>query len=595
MGTALDCCCGGELMIFSFPKAKLDFFAWAAMDRVRVLIVIFVLALVVALYQYQVFRRFEFVTYDYRCMLRVAKPTDPNIVVIEISEDSVTKIGRWPWERDWHASLIKALTDLGARAIIFDVIFSEPSDNEKDKLLADSIRHSNRVYLAQVVEDMPGQNKKSLLASMPQFADVSKGGGHINLRPDIDGVMRRIPLVLNVNGSLIPQLSLRVMLDLWGTDLREVIFLKRSAMIPTRHGYVNVPLDDNGNMLLNWMGRWHETFKHYSYIDVLGSYARQQNGKKSLIDLSAFKGKICYIGTSALGLFDIRPTPLEPLYPAVGVNLTALDNLMQNRFVREITFMQNVLIMIFLTFCLYFISKAKNYVRTALLTIFLAISYLTVAIFVFDLFGLWINIVYPIFLIFGTYYFITLYNQLAIAIERTKLLKMATRDALTGLYNIGQFKLLLRAELATLAIRHNDRAMSILMSDADNFKKTNDAYGHVAGDQVLRELGSIIRSSCRALDVAARYGGEEFIVMLPGANEQEASKVASKIRIALSQKIFHHEKGDFSTTISIGVTQAKAGEHDIEALVMRADKALYEAKHTGKNKVVIYENSMAGK
>jgi diguanylate cyclase (GGDEF)-like protein len=159
----------------------------------------------------------------------------------------------------------------------------------------------------------------------------------------------------------------------------------------------------------------------------------------------------------------------------------------------------------------------------------------------------------------------------------------------------GGRSLLVAPALATLAIRHNDRALSILLSDADNFKKTNDTYGHVAGDQVLRELAAVIKQSCRALDVAARYGGEEFIVMLPGANEQEAFKVADKIRTALSQKVFKHEKGDFQTTISMGVTQARPGETDIEALVMRADKALYEAKHTGKNKVVIYLDSMAGK
>lgn len=580
-------------MKLTFPKISMELFPWAEMNRIRILIIVFSLTLVVTLFQYNVFKRFEYVTYDYRCQMRWAQPTRPNIAVVEISDDSIAKIGRWPWGREWHATLIRILSDLGARAIVFDVIFSEPSDPQKDELLAEAMRSSKRVYLAQVVEERPGDRARSLLTSMPQFLDASRGGGHINLRPDVDGVMRRIPLTINVNGRPVPQLSLKVALDQWGSSMKEVFFRKNSALISTVTGYVQVPLDDHGNMILDWMGRWHETFKHYSYIDVIASYAKVKAGKKPVVNLEDFRGKIVYVGTSASGLFDIRPTPLEPLYPAVGVNLMVLDNLLQTKFVREVGFAENVFIMILLTIAMYFISKSKSYVSSALFTILLAVLYLAFAMAVFNYFGWWVNVVYPILLIFGTYYFVTLYNQLAIAIERTKLLKMATRDALTGLYNIGQFKLLLKAELATLAIRNNDRAMSILMSDADNFKKTNDTYGHVAGDQVLRELAAVIKQSCRALDVAARYGGEEFIVMLPGANEQEAAKVADKIRVGLSQKVFKHEKGDFQTTISMGVTQARPGEKDIEALVMRADKALYEAKHTGKNKVVIFTDSMA--
>ncbi len=203
---------------------------------------------------------------------------------------------------------------------------------------------------------------------------------------------------------------------------------------------------------------------------------------------------------------------------------------------------------------------------------------------------MWANIIYPLVLILSTYFFVTLHSQLSIAIERAKLFKLATRDSLTGLFNIGHFKLLLKAELTTLAMRPN-RNLSILMSDVDHFKNTNDTYGHPTGDSVLKEVASIIKTTCRALDVAARYGGEEFIVMLPGANDKEAFKVADKIRESIKQKVFFHEKGDFSKTISFGVTQVSPKEKNIEDAIDRADKALYEAKETGRNKVVIASNS----
>ena len=131
------------------------------------------------------------------------------------------------------------------------------------------------------------------------------------------------------------------------------------------------------------------------------------------------------------------------------------------------------------------------------------------------------------------------------------------------------------------------------MADVDNFKNTNDVYGHVAGDGVLREVSVAIKNNCRALDVAARYGGEEFILMLPGANVEEAAKVAEKIRKSVKEKLFFHEKGDFHTTISLGITRVSPDDKDIETIVARADRALYEAKRTGKNRVVIASDSPA--
>ena len=570
------------------PKISFENIQWAQSGRPRALIVFLMLAAVLLSYHFHLFDRFELVTYDYRCLLRGARAVQPQITVIEISDDSVAKIGRWPWDRDWHASLIKILDELGAKAIVFDVIFSEKSNSKKDAVLSEAIRATQKVYLAQIVEEIPSKNKKELLTSLPEFQDSARGGGHINLYPDEDGVMRRIPFFMQAGGKQVPQLSLSVALDYYGLKPEDLTFKKGGVIFPLKDQSMRVPLDAQGNFVLNWAGRWHETFKHYSYIDVIGSYALAKKGKPPIISLQEFKGKICYIGTTASGLFDIRPTPLQPLYPAVGVNLTILNNLLEKKFIRQFSFFENLLILFFLAAGLFFLTSSRNYFENAFFTFLLLSGYWITAALVFILWGWWAHIIYPTVFILIAYFTLTLYNQLAVTIERAKLLKMATRDALTGLYNIGQFKLLLNAELSTLAVRQNDRAMSILMSDADNFKKTNDNYGHLTGDQVLRELASVIKSTCRALDVAARYGGEEFIVMLPGANEEEAFKVAEKIRNNLSQKVFHHEKGDFSTTISLGVTQAQPGEKDMEALIGRADKALYEAKQTGKNKTVIF-------
>ncbi len=556
-------------------------------DGARLVIALSVLLGTFILFHFDALTRFELVTYDYRSILRGPRASDPRIVVVEISDDSIAKIGRWPWDRDWHATMIHILTELGAKSIVFDVIFSEPSDPVKDQALAAAIKESGRVYLAEVFEESH-EGASKLLTSLPDLSRHAKGEGHINLRPDVDGVMRRIPIFYG--RTKLPQLSLAVALDEMGVDEKDIYIRDGHLAIPARDGKLLLPVDKQGNFIINWVGRWRETFEHYSYIDVITSYAVWKKGGKPQLPLELFKGKICYIGTSAAGLFDIRPTPLEPAYPAVGVNLTVLNNLLERQFILPAGYGVNLLLLVLYTTALFGIMKLQSYSRVALLTLALLVGHVLSAIILFSFLGVWLNIVYPFILILATYFCVTLYNQLSIAIERAKLMKLATRDSLTGLFNIGHFKLLLKAEITTISLRR-EKNLSIVMGDVDNFKKTNDTYGHVTGDSVLKEVASCVRSNCRALDVAARYGGEEFILMLPGANVDQAFKVAENIRKAIAGKNFFHEKGDFNTSISIGVTQVSPDDKDIEAIVARADRALYEAKHAGKNRVAIAVDS----
>ncbi len=517
-------------MKFTIPKYSSGLQQLGGEDRVRIFITALVFLGVALLYHFEVLNRFELVTYDTRFILKGTRPADPRIAVIEISEDSVQKIGRWPWDRSWHATLIKILNEMGAKAVIFDVLFSEASDANSDAALAQSIQQSGNVYLAQVLQGKDSEGREELLKSLPEFSEYAKGAGHINLHPDPDGVMRRIALTEGFQDTVIPQLSFAVALDEVGAKLDQILIKDQHLVIPLKNkAPLEIPLDHEGNFIINWTGRWKDTFLHYSYVDVVASYAAARKGGKPIIPLESFKGKLCYVGTTAAGLFDIRPTPLEPAYPAVGVNLTVLNNLLEQKFIKKLNYGQNLTILIFLMLALFQIMKLKSYFKTAVTTAVIAFGYVIIAIALFVYFDVWVNIIYPLALILATYFFITLYDQLSVTVERAKLLKLATRDSLTGLYNVGHFKLLLKAEITTIAMRR-EKSLSIVMSDVDNFKKTNDTYGHVIGDSVLREVGDAFKTNCRALDVAARYGGEEFILMLPGADADIAYKIADKIR-----------------------------------------------------------------
>ena len=180
----------------------------------------------------------------------------------------------------------------------------------------------------------------------------------------------------------------------------------------------------------------------------------------------------------------------------------------------------------------------------------------------------------------------------AINSEREKHIKnletLAITDELTGLYNSRFFYAILDKTIARVD-RGNEDA-SLIIADIDNFKLFNDNYGHLAGDKVLRVMGSTLKSEIRKLDVACRYGGEEFGVILPDTDEKDALDVAYRLNRKVSgcPIEFEDESGNMynlPVSVSIGVGQVIKGD-SAKNLVNRVDKYLYKAKEAGKNCVV---------
>ncbi|MDO9265154.1 MAG: diguanylate cyclase [Desulfosalsimonadaceae bacterium] len=165
-----------------------------------------------------------------------------------------------------------------------------------------------------------------------------------------------------------------------------------------------------------------------------------------------------------------------------------------------------------------------------------------------------------------------------------RLLVLSNTDGLTKLYNKRYFNEKLKSEIA-LSGNLGD-PLSLLILDLDDFKKVNDAYGHPAGDQVLKRLGEIVLMSIRDKDCGCRYGGEEFTIILPGTGKEKALDVAERIRRLINDDTFEAIDGQkFSATVSIGLAQFHPGENSAD-LINRADKSLYSAKRQGKNQTV---------
>ena len=189
-----------------------------------------------------------------------------------------------------------------------------------------------------------------------------------------------------------------------------------------------------------------------------------------------------------------------------------------------------------------------------------------------------------------TFYAVTIASSFAFILmhkERAdrETYELATTDPLTGVYNRRTFK-----ELAEPNLSRSRRAhapVSLLMLDLDHFKRINDTYGHLAGDDVLKAFATLVRNCLRKEDLLARYGGEEFVVLLPGSSQDAAAALAERIREQVAALPMEANGHRARVTVSIGSASEKGDTlPSLEAMLGRADEALYQAKREGRNRVV---------
>lgn len=388
--------------------------------------VIFLLFLAIAVFSYlRVFNNYELLSYDLRFQLRPAIKASQDIVIIEIADDTLKNLGKWPLPRDFHASLINVLKESGAKTVAFDILFSEMT--LYDEAFAHAIKEAENVYFPLAFHIETKSKDKSLPPTSDSvLGDISSifkpyiaGYGHINVFVDSDGKIRKLPLFVQYKDDFFANLALKIFCDSNDLDTDNVEFFNDRVIIDKK---LTLPVRNHSSFLVNYPDKWGKAFEHISYFEILKSYHDLKKGKTPTVDLSKLKGKICFVGLTATGTSDIRAIPLESNYPMLGLQASVLSSLIEDRFIKDVGKNTNTLINLIIFAMILFICLKISPLKSLIASIGFASVYFFVSLIVFIIYGLWIDLFFPLVIIALTWGGATLYGFL-IEVHKRQLLE----------------------------------------------------------------------------------------------------------------------------------------------------------------------------
>lgn len=482
---------------------------------------------------------------------------------------------------------------------------------------------------------------------IPELMAVGDRVGFINQAPGEDGITRGSPLVLRFVDSVTGRSDYRYFPSLpFEVFLKTHFAGKEPPMMLSPDGHLrftgyDVPLFENGNFLINWYNRNFladavnirisqlETLKRQTEAEALPVAVRQQRltaieqelqrhyvnrDKSNMVSpypviaawqvlsakrriaqgqgtpadyqlMSFFKDKIVFIGTTVAGSHDLKPTPMGVI-AGVIVQATIFDNLHQNAgYIHKPSPLVEFAVLILLCVLVGLITllprKTTVEITGALVII---IGYTAAAVLLFKYQHLWLNLALPVVMMGFIAALVLITKYIRRTQEYQQAYALANTDSMTGLFNHRYFKAKLYECMTQSDIMGHP--FSLILIDIDYFKKFNDAYGHQAGDEVLRSVARRLKESVRALDIVARYGGEEMAIVLQATDLDTALHVASKVVQAVASQTYSIPSGrKVPVTISAGVASYPQHGQSLEELVEFADQGLYRAKAGGRNQV----------
>ena len=560
---------------------------------------------------------YELKTYDLRLqMAGKTKTVNPDVVIISIDNASLDflegDLGRWPWTRDVWADTISYLAKDGVDILDFDMMFVgyQKGFEHKDIQLANTIKEHNNVYVSMSfdkrdeVENAPNlssdlkfnleNHSKTINFNsdlnycnliMDKILNNTKNIGIINYVRDDDNVSRRSPTFFNYKENFYPYMPLKLASDYISRhekiNIDKYIINEKNQLL---FGNRKIQLDEQGSMIINWYGGLN-TFKYIPFWKVYKSIENEKKGLPPVLDKNFFKDKIVFIGATANSLYDIKTTPLSPVYPGVEVQATVFNNILDNNPIERVANNINIGICLVLGILISIaVIKIRQPFISTLISMIILSSYVGFASYMLNEYNLWFDILPQFVFVILTFTFMFIVKYVLKSKDFEYTYKLATTDGLTNLYNHRYFQEHL-AKCMKKADKNNSR-FALILIDIDFFKKFNDTYGHQAGDEVLRQVGQTLRKTVKSYDLVARYGGEEMVIVLDRVHTQDAINTANRICQAIAEKDFVLAEGIVvHVTISLGVATYPIDGRTSTELIEFADQGLYRAKHNGRNQV----------
>ncbi|MBR5304472.1 MAG: diguanylate cyclase [Candidatus Gastranaerophilales bacterium] len=535
------------------------------------------------------------------------KEANKDIAIVAIDDATyeyiMDKYGSWPISRKIWADMINFIEIAKPKNIIFDLLFikSNLNDVESDKALIEAVKKYSNVYLSMNFDNYDDRVRKSpnlddklklkikkgeladnqfitfqnARAIMKELSSVTDSIGSINVTRDEDGIIRNLTPIFKYKGDYYPNLSLKVVMDLYNVE--EIEIKDNKIYLNDEH---IIPLDNTQRAILNWYG----ASKTYEHIPMWIIIEAQKNNDLDFVE--KFRNKTIYVGTTATSLSDIKSVPTAHNIAGVELHTTFLNNVIDNNFIKKVSPEANFIISIFLSLMVgYCVLQTVSVLKTIVFLCVTLIFYAVVSVFAMSHFNLWIGIVLPYFSAIITFILTYCEKYLLRSKDYEQAYKMAVTDGLTQLYNHRYFQEQMINNIN--AFKRYGTVFSLILIDIDFFKKFNDTYGHQSGDCVLKQVANILKKNSRTSDIACRYGGEEMAIILTNTNKEEAVVTANKVCLAVRNNKFILADGQkVNVTISVGVATVGENGEKPQEIIEYSDKCLYIAKENGRNQVV---------
>ena len=565
----------------------------------------------------------ELKTYDLRFLSRGNLSPTPAVVLALIDEKSIKTEGRWPWPRSKMARLVDILSEDGAKVIGFDIGFLEPDENSRlglidelaskvealsinnDKLekfidenkkdadndaaLAKAIKNSSAAvvlgYFFHMSEadlgyrlepekieqqlkligpskypltiyDRPDTVAPFIKAYAPQgnleiFTRAAAGSGHYDVKSDPDGVVRWMPLIIQCGENIFPHLAVACA---WNYLNKPQLMVKvaRHGVEGIRMGKRFIPTDESGQLLINYLGP-PQTFPHISITDIL-------NRKPAK---GTFENRIVLVGATAMGIYDMRNTPVSPQYPGVEIHATVIDNILSKNFMSRPDWSKiyDLFAIIVLAIVPGLVLPRLSAIKGFLFAAGLFALHILVSRYVFVNYRLWLNIVYPLLVLSLTYTGLTVYHYVTEERERKKI-KGAFKHYVAPVVIEDILK-----DPSRLKLGGEEKVITVLFSDLEGFTSYSERYTPHEMITLLSEYYERMTEEIFAHQgMLKEYVGDELMALF-GAPLDAADHAKRACAAALSMRERRHALGREWAAVGRPVLKARTGINSGNMLV----------------------------